>query len=41
MLPEMGRLLEKYFEENLKFYQGFNVVPVPLQFNEIKERGFD
>jgi hypothetical protein len=41
MLPEMDRLLEKYFDENLNFYQGFNVAPVPLQFNEIKEHGFD
>jgi predicted amidophosphoribosyltransferase len=37
----MGRLLEKYFEENLDFYQAFNVAPVPLHFNKIKERGFD
>ena len=41
MLPEMGRLLEKHFEENLDFYQGFKVAPVPLHFNKIKERGFD
>jgi predicted amidophosphoribosyltransferase len=41
MLPEMNHLLDKYFEENLDFYQGFNVAPVPLHFNKIKERGFD
>jgi predicted amidophosphoribosyltransferase len=41
MLPEMDRLLEKYFEENLGFYQGFTVAPVPLHFNKMKEHGFD
>jgi predicted amidophosphoribosyltransferase len=41
MLPEMDRLLEKYFEENLDFYQEFNVAPVPLHFNQMKEHGFD
>ena len=41
MLPEMGLLLETHFEENLDFYQGFKVAPVPLHFNKIKERGFD
>ena len=41
MLSEMDHLLDKYFEENLDFYQGFNVAPVPLHFNKIKERGFD
>ena len=41
VLPEMDRLLEKYFEENLHFCQGFTVAPVPLHFSEMKERGFD
>jgi predicted amidophosphoribosyltransferase len=41
MLSEMDHLLDKYFEGNLDFYQGFNVAPVPLHFNKIKERGFD
>lgn len=41
VLPEMDRLLEKYFEENLDFCQGFTVAPVPLHFNKMKERGFD
>jgi hypothetical protein len=41
MLPEIDHLLEKYFEENLDFYQGLNVAPVPLHFNKIKECGFD
>jgi competence protein ComFC len=41
VLPEMDRLLEKYFEENPGFCQGFTVSPVPLHFNKMKERGFD
>ncbi len=41
VLPEMDHLLEKYFEENSGFCQGFTVSPVPLHFNKMKERGFD
>ncbi len=41
VLPEMDRLLEKYFEENSGFCQDFTVSPVPLHFNKMKERGFD
>ncbi len=41
VLPEIDCLLEKYFEENPGFCQGFTVSPVPLHFNKMKERGFD
>lgn len=41
VLPEMDRLLEKYFEDDPEFCQGFTVSPVPLHFNKMKERGFD
>lgn len=41
VLPEMDRLLEKYFEENPDFCRGFTVSPVPLHFSKMKERGFD
>jgi predicted amidophosphoribosyltransferase len=40
VLPEMDRLLEKYFEENLDFCQVFTVASMPLHFNKMKERGF-
>ena len=41
VLSEMNLLLEKYFQENPRFYQGFTVSPIPLHFNKMKERGFD
>jgi predicted amidophosphoribosyltransferase len=41
MLLKIDCLLEKYFEDNLDFYQEFTFAPVPLHFNKIKERAFD
>ncbi len=41
VLLEMDYLLEKYFEEDSGYCQGFTVAPVPLHFNKMKERGFD
>lgn len=41
VLAEMDLLLEKYFQENPGFCQGFTVSPIPLHFNKMKERGFD
>ena len=41
VLSEMNLLLEKYFQENPEFCQGFTVSPIPLHFNKMKERGFD
>jgi predicted amidophosphoribosyltransferase len=41
LLLEMDRLLEKYFDENLEFFQGFTVAPVLLHSNKMKERGFN
>ena len=41
VLPELDRLLEKYFEDVPEYCQGFTVSPVPLHFNKMKERGFD
>ncbi|MZG29785.1 MAG: ComF family protein [Nitrospinae bacterium] len=41
VLPEVDRLLKKYFDENPDFCRGFTVSPVPLHFNKMKERGFD
>ncbi len=41
VLSEMDLLMEKFFEENSEFCQGFTVSPVPLHFNKMKERGFD
>ena len=41
VLSEMDLLLEKYFEENPEFCQGFSVSPIPLHFSKMKERGFD
>jgi hypothetical protein len=37
----MDRLLEKYFDESLNFFQEFTVAPVPLHFNKMNESRFD
>lgn len=41
VLPDIERLLEKYFSDCRDDYAGFVVSPVPLHFNKMKERGFD
>ncbi|MBC8282963.1 MAG: ComF family protein [Nitrospinae bacterium] len=41
VLPDIERLLIKYFSDSEEEYSGFTVAPIPLHFNKMRERGFD
>lgn len=41
VMSDINLLLEKYFDNYGKEYQGFTVAPIPLHFSKMKERGFD